>query len=230
MVRFKPEKEKKAWDWDRGFKAVLVATIIISAVLLVVNYFEQLTEYPLIMFFSLPAAWAVIGQVLAHKYSSAEQRDMHKVSDFGVLSLCGYFAAFFLVLYGLKTKEIITFMLAVIVFFVFYGYSWKVFKAYMVQRNIHFEWGMAKIILLLLFLLAVITGLLSQMWDQLWALVLLVAGVIYLFKQFWGKLTKAFWYAQRYRAFIVFGLVFSFLSLVLWTFVFVVVGVMMWGV
>ncbi len=228
MVRFKPKKEEHALDWDVLFKAVLVVTIIISAVLLVVNYFYKLTEYPLIMFFSLPVAWAVIGQILAHKYSSAEQRDMHKVSDFGVLSLCGYFAAFFLVMYGLKTKEAITSILAVIVFLVFYGYSWKVFKTYMIQRNIHFEWGMAKIILLILFLLAVITALLSQMWSPLWGLVLLIAGVIYVLVKFWGKLTKAFWYAQRYRTFIVFGLVFSFLSLVLWAFVFTVVAVMMW--
>jgi hypothetical protein len=229
MVRFKPGKEEHALDWDMLFKTILVITIIVSTALLIVNYFYQLTESPLIMFFSLPVAWVIIGQILAHKYSSAEQRDMHNVSDFGVLSLCGYFAAFFLMMYGLKTKEAITFILAVIVFLVFYGYSWKVFKAYMIQRNIHFEWGMAKIILLILFLLAVITALLSQMWNPLWALVLLVAGVIYVFVKFWGKLTKAFWYAQRYRPFIVFGLVFSFLSLVLWTFVFVVVGVLMWG-
>lgn len=218
---------EKALDWDFIFKAGLIISIVLSSILLLINYFYKLTSYPIIMFFLLPVLWAIVGMLLARKYSSAEQRSMHKVSDFGVLSLCGYFGAFFLTLYGLKTKSTITFIAAVLVYLIFYYYSWKSIKSYLTQKNIPLNWSLVWIIGGLLFMLAVGVAILQAIWNVMVAGVVLVIGIFLIFNHLWEKLVRQFWYSRQSRIYLEMGLAFNFLSLVLWVFVFIVVGMIL---
>ncbi|MFA6460693.1 MAG: hypothetical protein WCV90_00365 [Candidatus Woesearchaeota archaeon] len=228
MVRYHYTKEEKAKDWDFIFKSGLVFTLVLSALLFILNYSLNFTKYPIILFFSLPVAWSIIGLILSRKYSSAEQRDMHKVSDFIVLSLCGFFGAFFLTLYALKTKDWWNLYLAVLVFLGFHYYSLVSLQKYLEQKNIQFNWNKVWLISIMLIVLAVVIAILQQYWTTLGAIILLIAGIIYIFTQYWTNLTRQFWYAQRYRVFLVMGFAFSFLSLVLWAFVFIVVGFLLY--
>lgn len=224
MVRFKPEKESRAKDWDFIFKAGLVFTLLISAALFIFNRFVKITDYPLVLLFALPVMWSIVGMIMAHKYSSAETRDMHRVSDYVVLSLCGYFAAFFLVLYSLKSKSIWSLAAAVLVYLLFYYSSWKSLRLFLEHKNIPLDWSLVWMMGVMLFIVAGISAWLMQSWSQLWGVVLLVAGVISVLGKFWGRLVRSFGYAERYKAFIYAGLAFNYFSLVLWTLVLVAVG------
>jgi len=216
--------KEKVTDWDFIFKAGLIITLIISAALLVFNYFLDWTEYALILFFALPVAWSIIGLMMAKRYSSAETRDMHKVSDFIIISLCGYFAAFFLVLYALKNSNWWDLFWAVVVFLGFHYYSYISLQKYLDRRNILFNWNPVWLMSGLLILLSVFVAFVQQYFDKFLAVIIFLAGIIYLFFQYWNKISKQFWYAQRYRVFLVSGFAFNFLSLVLWSFVFIVSG------
>jgi hypothetical protein len=220
MVRFKLEHEKKAKDWDFIFKAGLVLTLIFSAALLVLNFFIKLTDYPLLLFFALPVAWSIIGMVLAHKYSSAETRDMHKVSDYVVLSLCGYFGAFFLTVYALDGNSVVNYVLAIVFYLVFYYSSWKSLRGFMEQKNIPLEWGLAWFIGVAFFIIAVLSGGLMQNWSWFLGILILMLGIIFLLWKYWGRLVRQFGYAERYRKFIYAGLAFNYFSLILWTLIF----------
>ncbi|MEK6938283.1 MAG: hypothetical protein AABX04_04530 [Nanoarchaeota archaeon] len=224
MVRYRYPTEVKAKDWDYLFKFGLVLALMISAVLLVLNYFFDYTEYALTLFFALPVVWSIIGMMLARKYSSAETRDMHKVSDFNILSLCGYFATFFLTLYALKNHSWWDLFIAAVVFLFFHYYSYLSLRRYLEQKNIPFKWNKIIIMSLLLLVLAVFVAIVQQYFSKFLAVILLLVGISYLFFQYWNKITKQFWYAQRFRVFLVFGFAFNFISLVLWTFILVVSG------
>ncbi|MBI4983338.1 hypothetical protein HZC32_01730 [Candidatus Woesearchaeota archaeon] len=224
MVKLKVKKERKTRDWDLIFKVGLMVTLVISGTLLGINYVYEITKYSLMLFFSLPVVWSIIGMLLAQKYSSPEQRNMHKVSDFIVQSLVGFFGAFFLMLYWLKSKSILLFIAAIAVLFVFHGYSLRSLRRYLVQRNIPVNWLLVWTITGLLMITAAVAAFIQQFWSTLWALIVLVMGTIFIISKFWRSLTKQFWYAQRYRVFITMGFAFSFVSLVLWTFVFISVG------
>jgi len=228
MVRYHYKKEVKAKDWDFIFKFGLITTLVVSALLLIINYFLDFTQYPLILFFSLPVAWSIIGLILSRKYSSAEQRDMHKVSDYVVLSLCGFFGAFFLTLYALKTKDWWNLYLAVLIFLGFHYYSLVSLQKYLQQKNIQFNWNLVWIISIMLIVLAIAVSVIQQYWSKLLALIILITGFGYIFLQYWERLTRQFWYSQRYRVFLVLGFAFNFLSLVLWSFVFMVVGFLLY--
>lgn len=228
MVRYKHPKETKAKDWDYLFKMGLVLTLIISAALLVLNFFLEFTSYALALFFALPITWSILGMILARKYSSAETRDMHKVSDFIIISLCGYFAAFFLTLYALKKDSWWNLFIAAAVFLLFHYYSYVSLRKYLEQKNIPFRWNKVIGMSLLLLILAVFVALVQQYSSKFLAIIILFGGIIYLFLRYWNKITKQFWYAQRFRVFLVFGFAFNFISLTLWTFILVVSGLLIY--
>jgi len=176
------------------------------------------------LFFALPAAWSIIGLLLAKGFSSAETRDMHKVSDFIVISLCGYFGTFFLVLYALKKNDWWNLFWAAMVFLGFHYYSYISLQRYLDQKNIQFNWTPVWLMSGLLLVLSAFVAFVQQYFDKFLAIIILFAGIVYIFFQYWGKINKQFWYAQRFRVFLVSGFVFNFLSLVLWSFVLIVSG------
>lgn len=214
----------KGRDWDFIFKAGLIFTLTLSAVMLVVNYFKEFTEYPLILFFALPVAWSIIGMILAKRYSSAETRDMHKVSDFIIISLCGYFAAFFLVLYALKNNSWWNLFWAILAFLGFNYYSFISLQRYLDQKNILLNWNPVWLMSGLLIVLSAFVAFVQQYFDKFLAIVILLVGIFYLFFEYWNRISKQFWYTERYRVFLVSGFSFNFISLVLWSFIFIVSG------
>lgn len=210
---------QKYGDWDAVFKWGLLIALLLSAVLLVLNYFYGFTQHYFIAFFSLPTAWAIVGMFLAHRFSAPEQRNMHQVSDYILLSLCGYFVAFFLVLYGLKDQTIFSIAAAVILYFIFYYYSWRSLNNSLCQKNILLERKEAWRMGLLLFLLSLLSAFLFQFWNRFGAIIILIGGTIGIFQQYWSKLSRQFEYS-RYRTYLTTGIIFNFLSLVLWTLAF----------
>jgi hypothetical protein len=221
MVSYKASKEEKAKDWDFIFKFGLVFTLLLSGSLFIVNLFVKITEYPLLLLFALPALWSIIGLPLAHKYSSAEMRDMHRVSDFVILSLCGYFAAFFLTVYSLKSKSLFSIIIGIVIYLLFYYYSWKSLRKFMHNKNIPLDWSLALSIGIMLLCLSGICAWAIHTLSRIWGIVILIAGIIFILSKYWGLLVRQFQYANRYRAFIYSGLAFNYFSLVLWVFVFV---------
>jgi hypothetical protein len=221
MVSYKASKEEKAKDWDFIFKFGLVFTLLLSGSLFIVNLFVKITEYPLLLLFALPALWSIIGLPLAHKYSSAEMRDMHRVSDFVILSLCGYFAAFFLTVYTIKTRSLIALVFAVLVYLLLYYYSWVSLRRFMERKNIPLDWLLALLLGLMLLCLSGVCAWVILSISRIWGILILIAGVIFILSKYWGQLVKQFGYATRYKPFIYFGLSFNYFSLLLWTLVFV---------
>jgi len=223
MVRFKAGKEEKAKDWDFIFKAGLVFSLFFSAIISGYNLFNKITDYPLLLLFALPAIWSIIGLLMAQKYSSAETRDMHRVSDYVLLSLCGYFAAFFLTVYSLKSKSLFSLVAGILVYLVCYYYSWSALRKFMRHKNIPLDWGLAWCLGIILLALAITCGWFMHAISIGWGMGILLIAIVLVLSKYWGQLVKQFLYTQRYRAFIYSGLAFNYFSLVLWALVFMLV-------
>ncbi|HIH11171.1 TPA: hypothetical protein HA241_03205 [Candidatus Woesearchaeota archaeon] len=210
------EVVRSSW-WPWIFMSGVAVTFLFSFFLIYQNgtYFPY--HFPLLDFLPL-ILWIFASFYVVWRYGTRFQHELQRIAQYAFLGAVGFWSAFLLSILSLRIRFF--YFVAVIIFYALFFLSWSLLQHYAKERHIRVSWNDIWVGVFLLFLVSLAAGIVQILLGSIGSVIIFPAGLYLVYTLFVRKIDLP-------QSHLLLFMELNLFSFALWTFLFILFGILL---